>query len=418
MFYISPQMTLYALILLGGITYLLRNVVEPAYTVGDRVAEANQDLQKAVQAGTQGIRDTKLFNLENEIFNDFISSVDSKMESEINLAKNKSAIQNFYDLSAGLTLFSLIYIGFTYSGLDLGTLGIFLLAMFRLSPVFSRFNSQVYRLEGRISHLVRTREFINDLEERQEHGGSKSVSCISRITFDDVSFRYEPDEPVLSNMSFKVKKGEFIAFVGQSGAGKSTIISLITRFYNPDSGEIRADGVILSEYDLTAWRERIAVVRQSPFIFNDSLVNNITIANPSATQSEVEEVAKIARVDDFIEELPNGYDSQLGDDGVRLSGGQRQRVALARALLKDADFLLLDEATSDLDSSLERQVQQSIETMDRNYAVITIAHRLSTVENADRIYTVKDGSIIERGPHRELIRNDGDYAELYTIQAE
>jgi len=158
-------------------------------------------------------------------------------------------------------------------------------------------------------------------------------------------------------------------------------------------------------------------VRQQPFIFTDTLENNVTIGNRNVTRRDVERVCEIAKVDEFINDLPNGYESQLGDDGVRLSGGQRQRVALARALLKDADFLVLDEATSDLDSNLEKKVQASIESMDREYGVIAIAHRLSTVKNADRIYTVEDGEIIEVGTHQQLLNDGGEYANLYTIQS-
>jgi subfamily B ATP-binding cassette protein MsbA len=191
----------------------------------------------------------------------------------------------------------------------------------------------------------------------------------------------------------------------------------VARFYDPDRGEIRADGFPISEYELSEWRSRIAVVRQQPFIFNDTLAKNITVSNRDATRADVERVCEIAKVTEFINELPNGYDTQLGDDGVRLSGGQRQRVALARALLKDADFLLLDEATSDLDSNLERDVQDAVESMDRGYGIIAIAHRLSTVKNADCIYTVADGEIIERGNHEELLEDRGEYAELYTIQS-
>jgi len=165
-------------------------------------------------------------------------------------------------------------------------------------------------------------------------------------------------------------------------------------------------------------RDRIAVVRQDPFIFNDTLRYNLTIGNRDVSEAEIDEVVRIAKVEEFFDELPEGYDTQLGDNGVRLSGGQKQRVALARALLKDADVLVLDEATSDLDSSLEQKVQQSIENLDRDYAMVGIAHRLSTVRNADRIYTVDSGLIIETGRHEELIENDGQYAELYGLQSQ
>lgn len=417
MFYITPEMTVYALGLLGGITYILRYVVEPAYTVGNRVAEANQRVQQSVQSGTQGIRDVKLFGLSREVFETFANALQQKTRSEIELSRNQAAIQNFYDLAAALTLFSLIYVGFVYSGLSLGALGIFLLAMFRLSPLVSRLNSQFYNVEGRLSHLIRTQEFVDELGARGEDSGSKTVSEISTLEFDDVRFSYEPDETVLENLSFEINRGDFIAFVGQSGAGKSTIVSLITRLYDPDDGEIRADGHPISDYDLEAWRSRIAVVRQQPFIFNDTLKNNITVANRDVTQADIERVCEIAKVDEFVADLPNGYESQLGDDGVRLSGGQRQRVALARALLKDADFLVLDEATSDLDSNLEREVQAAIESMDQEYGIIAIAHRLSTIQNADQIYTVDNGRVIESGTHQQLLNEDSEYAEMYTIQS-
>jgi subfamily B ATP-binding cassette protein MsbA len=160
------------------------------------------------------------------------------------------------------------------------------------------------------------------------------------------------------------------------------------------------------------------MVRQDPFIFNDTLRYNLTLGNRNVSDDELDRVCEIAKVDEFIDELPDGYDSLLGDDGVRLSGGQQQRVALARALLEDADILILDEATSDLDSNLEKQVQKSIEEMDRDYAIVTIAHRLSTVKNADRIYTVEEGRVTESGQHYELIQENGKYAMLYDIQSE
>jgi subfamily B ATP-binding cassette protein MsbA len=417
MVYITPTMTGLAIVLLGGITILLRFVIEPAVTVGNRVAKANEEVQEAVQAGTQGSRDVKLFGLSDEVFSSFRESIEQYASSSVDITRNKAAIQNYYQLAAALTIFVLIYVGFTYSGLSLGELGIFLIAMFQLAPRVSSLNSFFYNLEGNISHLVRTQEFLDRLNNNIEPDGEKPVLSVNEIEFDDIHFAYEPEEPVLQGISFEVGRGEFVAFVGQSGAGKSTIVSLLARLYDPDRGEIRSDGTSIEEYDIGQWRERIAVVRQQPYIFNDTLEANVTIGNRDATRREVEEVCEIAKVDEFLEELPNGYDSQLGDDGVRLSGGQRQRVALARALLKDAAFLVLDEATSDLDSNLERQVQRSIEAMDRDYGMIAIAHRLSTVKNADRIHTIDAGEIIESGTHRELLDTEGEYAELYAIQA-
>lgn len=418
MLYIAPSMTVLALVVLGVITVLLRVVIEPAVTVGGRVAEANERVQESVQAGTQGIRDVKLFGMGEEVFGRFRESIEQYARSEVELSRNEAAINNFYQLSAALTLFVLIYVGFVFTDLSLGELSIFLIAMFQIAPRVSRLNRYVYNLEGYISHLVRTQEFLDELEAYQESDGDRSVSSVDRVEFDDVSFSYTDDETVLDGVSFAVERGEFVAFAGQSGAGKSTIVSLLARMYDPDEGDIRADGVPIEEYDLEQWRDRIAVVRQQPFIFNTTLEENVTIGNRDATRNDVQRVCEIAKVDEFLDELPNGYQSDLGDDGVRLSGGQRQRIALARALLKNADFLVLDEATSDLDSNLERQVQAEIESMDRDYGIVAIAHRLSTVKNADRIHTVDDGQIIETGTHKQLLDEGGMYAELYEIQSQ
>jgi len=419
-FVLAPPLTLFAVVFLGGFSLLFRYVLESGYDIGNRVADANERVQQAAQAGTQGIRDTKLFGLKNELFEDFLGAVDQFANSSIKLRRNQQAIKSFYNLLTALSVFILIYLALVFANMSLGALGVFLFAMFRLGPKASALNSKLYQIENSLPHLVRTQEFLDELERnRGTNAGAEPVpEKIERIEFDEVRFSYQgQDDEALSGTSLAFEKGEFIGFVGQSGAGKSTIVSLLARLYEPDSGEIRANGRAIHEMNPDAWRSQIAVVRQSPHIFNDTLEYNLTIGDRDVSREELDRVVRIARVDEFFDDLPEGYDTQLGDDGVRLSGGQRQRVALARALLKHADVLVLDEATSDLDSNLERQVQESIESMDRDYAMVGIAHRLSTVKNADRIYTVDEGEIIETGRHEELIDSGGQYAELYTIQS-
>jgi len=418
---LAPALTLAALVILGGVSILFHYVLESGYDIGDRLADANEGVQRTAQAGTQGIRDTKLFGMKEELLDDFLSEVESYTNARIKQKRNQQAIQSFYNLLTAVSVFALIYFAIELVNMSLASLGVFLFAMFRLGPKASGLNTKFYRIENNLPHLVRTQNFIDELKRNREPSGdgTETPEVIQSIEFDDVRFSYEgQQEEALSGISFSFNKGEFIGFVGESGAGKSTIISLLTRLYEPDGGEIRANEIPIHRTNIDEWRSRIAVVRQDPFIFNDTLRYNLTIGNRDVSDDELEKVSRIACLDEFLNELSHGFDTELGDDGVRLSGGQRQRVALARALLKDADVLVLDEATSDLDSNLEKQVQKSIENMDRDYAIVGIAHRLSTVKNADRICTVDDGMIIEKGQHQELIDKDGQYAKLYAIQSQ
>lgn len=417
--YIAPLMTVLSGIVLGGVLYGLRRVIESGYSVGDRVADANERIQEAVQAGTQGIRDVKLFGLTDELFDDFQRAVEQFSKSQIKLRRNQAILDNIYQMITAITVFLLIYVALTVASLSLATLGVFLFAMFRLAPRVSTLNNTIYNLEGSLPHMLRTQQFVNELTAKEEldDGEQSPPDPVKDVAFEDVEFSYDTEQ-VLDGISFEVERGEFVAFVGPSGAGKSTIVSLLARMYEPDSGQILASGTPIEEFVLDEWRDRISVVRQDPFIFNESLRYNITLGNRDASDEKILEVCEIAQVTEFLGELPEGLDTVLGDDGVRLSGGQRQRVALARALLKDADLLVLDEATSDLDSNIEETVHRAIENMERDYAMIVIAHRLSTVVNADRIYTMADGEIEEQGMHDELINQDGTYADLYATQTQ
>jgi subfamily B ATP-binding cassette protein MsbA len=418
--FLAPLLTVVALVLLGGFSFLFRIALESGYDIGDRVADANERVQQAAQAGTQGIRDTKLFGLKTELLDNFLGAVDQFASASIKQKRNQQAIKNFYNLLTAVSVFALIYLALTFANMSLGSLGVFLFAMFRLGPKASGLNSKFYNIESNLPHLVRTQEFVDELKDSRERDVETEPvpEEVRSVEFDHVHFSYQgQEEKALSGITLSFEKGKFVGFVGQSGAGKSTIVSLLARLYEPDGGEIRANGRPIHDMAVDEWRDRIAVVRQNPFIFNDTLRYNLTIGNRDVSQERLDRVVDIACVDEFFEELPDGYETQLGDDGVRLSGGQRQRVALARALLKKADILVLDEATSDLDSNLEKQVQESIENMDREYAIVGIAHRLSTVKNADRIYTVEEGEIIETGRHEDLIDSGGQYAELYAIQS-
>ncbi|WP_058994863.1 ABC transporter ATP-binding protein [Haloarcula sp. CBA1127] len=414
--YLAPKFLIVAAVFLGGLFYFARKMVESGYSVGDRVADANHEIQTVVQAGTQGIRDVKLFALSDELMDDFLESVQKYTDSTIQLYRNRSAIDHFYQFTIAVTIFASLYAFLEYSTLSFGGLGLLLFAVFRLAPRVSTINNQFYQIEGHLPHLIRTQTFVDELADRKEPGsdGDPCPDQLESVSFRDVTFAYQ-DETVLDDISFAIEQGEFVAFAGGSGAGKSTIVSLLARFYDPDTGTITANDVPIETYKLDEWRQRLSVVRQQPYIFNDTLWKNVTVADRDATKEEVEAACRAAQVTEFLDELPNGFDTVLGDDGVRLSGGQRQRISIARAVLKDAEILVLDEATSDLDSHLEEEIHERIERRD-DVMLVVIAHRLSTITDADRIYVVDDGGVREVGPHDELLEQDGMYASMYRTQ--
>jgi subfamily B ATP-binding cassette protein MsbA len=230
-----------------------------------------------------------------------------------------------------------------------------------------------------------------------------------------VSFRYE-DEFVLKDVSLIVKAGETIAIVGKSGGGKTTLVNLIPRFYDVTEGAITIDGVDIRDAKTSSLRALIAMVTQQTVLFNDTVKSNIGYGNQAASFDDIVRAAKAAYADDFIRALPQGYDTIIGESGVKLSGGQRQRIAIARALLKNAPILVLDEATSSLDTQSEREVQSALDMLMKDRTSFVIAHRLSTIMNADRIIVLKNGRIIEQGRHAELLARNGEYRNLYEQQ--
>lgn len=256
------------------------------------------------------------------------------------------------------------------------------------------------------------------LETETDNGKFETDKVRGEIAVKDVTFTYQGKEkPALSHVSFTIPQGKTVALVGRSGSGKSTIANLFTRFYDVDSGSITLDDHDIRDYKLTNLRQHFALVSQNVHLFNDTIANNIAYAaEGDFTREQIEEAARLAHAMDFIQNMEDGLDAMIGENGASLSGGQRQRIAIARALLRDAPVLILDEATSALDTESERAIQAALDELQKNKTVLVIAHRLSTIEQADEILVVDEGEIIERGKHAELLAKDGAYAQLHRIQ--
>jgi len=261
---------------------------------------------------------------------------------------------------------------------------------------------------------------VLDAESDVKEAPDASVmeSCSGEVSFDDVTFYYNDQEPVLRDVSFTAKPGEMVAIVGPTGVGKTTVISLLERFYDPVRGAVRLDGCDISKLTLKSLRDQVSMVLQDTFLFNASISDNIAYGKPGASRLEIAEAARAANAEEFIAQMPAGYDTMVGERGVRLSGGQKQRIAIARAILRASPILVLDEATSSVDSQTESEIQLAIEKLAGTRTILVIAHRLSTVMRADKILVMKEGAIVERGTHEELIRAGGMYADMYRLQRE
>ncbi|HBO39402.1 MAG TPA: lipid A export permease/ATP-binding protein MsbA, partial [Pasteurellaceae bacterium] len=289
-----------------------------------------------------------------------------------------------------------------------------MMAMLRPLKSLTNVNSQFQRGMAACQTLFE----ILDLETEKDTGSVEVKKAEGDVTFNNVTFIYQgKDEPALRNLSFRIPKGKTIALVGRSGSGKSTIASLINRFYDVDEGEILLDGINIHDYRLANLRDQCSVVSQQVHLFNDTIANNIAYAaTDKFSREQIEAAAKAAHVMEFASSLENGLDTVIGENGASLSGGQRQRLAIARALLRDSPLLILDEATSALDTESERAIQAALEELQKDRTVLVIAHRLSTIEKADEILVIEHGEIKERGNHKELLMLNGAYKQLHGMQ--
>lgn len=417
-----------SLIVVGAIPVIVlplvafgRNVRRRSRLAQDTLAEATAYASEAIGA----LRTVQAFTGEAAAAGRFATAVDGAFGAARASIVARSALTAFAIFMIFASIVVVLWIGaqqVVAGSVSPGTLGQFMLYSVFAAGSFGALSEVWSELSQASGAAERLGELLAEVPSvaAPVHPQALPVPARGALRFADVSFSYpsRPDRSALYDLDFEVRPGETVALVGPSGAGKSTVFALIERFYDPVAGRILVDGVDVRDADLVALRQRVALVPQEVTVFAGSVADNIAFGDPAASREQIVAAARAARVDAFVSDLPEGYDTQIGERGVTLSGGQRQRIAIARAILRDAPILLLDEATSALDAESEILVQQALETLMQGRTTLVIAHRLATVLKADRILVLSEGRIVEDGTHATLLARNGLYSRLARLQFE
>ena len=410
--------SLYALLSVG-ISTLIRRVREASFAV----PKANKQFASVSIQFINGIRTVKASATENFERQRFYQTSTDIVKTEERVASISSLVYPLADAAASSILIVMVVIAFNFmisqGDLEVASLLTFMFVLFRMMPLVSQVNAMrenLSRFQGSINEV---KELLKrDDKPYINNGTLKFKGLKQKISFSRVDFGYEPNNLILKDIKLDIEKGKVTALVGASGAGKTTLADLIPRFYDPIEGSILLDKVKLNDFDIASVRQKMAIVSQDTFIFNASVRDNIAYGLTGIYEKNIWQAAKQAHALEFIEELPNGFETVLGDRGVRLSGGQRQRIAIARALLRNPDILILDEATSALDSVTEQLIQESLEKLSQGRTVIAIAHRLSTIAKADKVVVLEQGRIVEQGNYKDLLARQGALWKYHQIQHE
>lgn len=420
MFYLDWKLTLITLItvpLVGQAMNIFGKKLKQSGTViQERLADINSLLQESISA----VRVVKSFVRERHEIARFHRQNELNFQAEMKNVQLTSLLTPTVEFLAAITVTFILWIGgyeVVQGDLTAGSLVAFLTYAVNLANPVKRI-SRIYGTIQRAMAAVDRVFGVLDMEEtiHDKEGAAPLPEIEGRVAFEDVSFSYKDGVPALSHVTLEASPGQLIAFVGPSGAGKSTIANLIPRFYEVNEGAIRIDGHDVRDVTLDSLREQIGIVPQETMLFSSSVRENIRYGRLDATDAEVEEAARAANAEEFIRQLPDGYETKIGERGLNLSGGQRQRISIARAILKNPRVLILDEATSALDTESEKIVQAALDKLMVGRTSFAIAHRLSTIFNADCIYVINGGRIVERGTHAELLAAGGLYSTLYHIQ--
>lgn len=420
MIYLDWRLTLFTVCTFPVVLWFMEFFGKKIRKTGGRIQECTADITSVLQESVASARVIKSFVREDYEVDRFDVENKANFRANMKNAQLMATLTPVVELVAAIGVTMIIWYGgnnVINGTITAGSLVAFLTYAVNISNPIKRLTRVIGNIQKALAAAQRVFMIIDMPEEIAESRDTKQLPEVSgKVEFQNVSFAYNDKGNVITDLSFSVKPGEVIAIVGPSGAGKSTIANLLPRFYDVNKGDIKIDGHSVREVTLDSLREQVGIVPQETMLFNGSVYNNILYGRLDATKEEIEAAAKAANAHDFIMQLTDGYETKLGDRGVNLSGGQRQRIAIARAILKNPRILILDEATSALDTESERVVQEALDRLMVGRTSFVIAHRLSTVKNADKILVLEKGNLVESGTHDELLALDGLYAHLYKIQ--